>query len=308
MTEPILLLVEFDGAVFRPVNPRVRDRCAELFETGETYRIEISDNRSAESHNAFFAAIARAWRNLPDNVARKFPSAKHFRSWLLVQNGFADERQVVCDTEDDARRFAAEARLLDSYAVIIVRNNVVTIYTAQSMAAKAMPRKTFEIAKQLLIAQAAEMIGISAAELSQKPSDEPDHAHEQPNRIEHADPPEGITGLPADAPATASPGGPTPVVATSTPTQDGVAPTHRDGSGQTESPGGGELKPTNFTDYEKHLKTWLGFVTSRKRIRMKYTKEQSDFWPHIRPDLTNDQVLYLDSLMKARMQELPDAS
>lgn len=308
MTEPMLLLVQFDGAVFRPVNPRIRDRCAELFEINETYRIEISDHRSAESHNAFFAAIARAWRNLPESQSRKFPSAKHFRSWLLVQNGFADERQIVCDTEDDARRLAAEARHLDSYAVIIPRGNVVTIYTAQSMAGKAMPRKTFEIAKALLLAQAAEMIGISVAELSQKPSDEPDYAHEQPNRIEHTDPPETPPGTPVDTPAATSPGGPTPAVATSTP-QDGVAATHRDGSGQTESHGGGvPSAPTNFTSYEWHLKTWLRFTTSRKRIKMKYAKEQTDIWPRMIPELTDDQVLYFDKLMKDRLNELPDGS
>lgn len=307
MTESMLLLVQFDGAVFRPANPRIRDRCAELFEPGETYRIEISDNRSAESHNAFFAAIARAWRNLPDTAPRKFATAKHFRSWLLVQNGFCNERQVVLDTEDDARRFVAEARHFDPYMIDVVRGNVVTLYTPQSMAAKAMPRKTFEIAKAMLLAQAAEMIGITVAELCQKPSDEPDHAHEQPNQIsEPPHQPEGITGLPADVPAATSPGGLSPDGATSPPNQDGVAKTHPDGSGQTENAGGGEPKPRNFTEYEWHLKTWLAYTTSRKRIRLKYAKEQTDIWPHLQPDLNDGQVLYLDGLMKDRLKELPE--
>lgn len=299
---PPPLLVEFDGAVFRPSNPRMRERIAQYFELGATYRVEFKDHRSAESHNATFAGIARAWDNLTVEDSRRFPTAMHFRKWLLVQNGFADSREVVCDTADDAMRFAVVARSLDSYAVITVRSNVVTIYTAQSMAAKTMDRKTFETAKQLILQQAAEMVGIDVPTLTSKPQDAPDHNHPNAPDLTSDQPAENLRAPQADTPRPPiAPGGSTPATAAQ-PMTDGVA--DQPGRPEQTEQGRGDIfpgdlppSPRTYDQYVIWLNTWLSFIKHHGRIMERFDREKTELWPKIKPAITVGQAETLQQIV-----------
>lgn len=292
---PPPLLVDFDGAVFRP---RVIGRVLKYFEPGGVYRINFEDNRSAESHNATMAGIARAWNNLPPEQAKRFPTAKHFRKWLLIQNGFCDTRDTVCDTEDDARRFAVLARDLDSYAVIVVRGNVVTIYTAQSMALKAMGKDTFETAKQLILQQAAEMVGMTVAELTTKPGDDDQHHH--PNAPDL--PADSTDVQPVDTASPSSPGGSTrPDTAHAT--MEGEAQHPIETPEQTEKTGDATI-PKNYDQYLYYLRAWLSFTSSRDRIEQRYAREQAALWPKFPARVMPEQRMFCDTLVAERLQDI----
>lgn len=155
----------WDGDVMRPL-PRFRHRCDDQFVIGETYRLLVQEERSAETHRHYFASLNEAWKNLPEELAPRFASVEHLRKWSLIKCGFSDERSIVCETTTDARRVAAFIAKLDEYAVIIIRGNVVSQFTAQSQSMRAMSKQVFQESKQAVLDLVSSMIGVTAAALA----------------------------------------------------------------------------------------------------------------------------------------------
>ncbi len=135
------------------------------FVVGETYMLAEIEERSVRSHQHYFASINEAWRNLPEHLAERFPSAEHLRKWALIKTGYRDERSTVCASKAEALRVAAFIRPIDDYAVVVVRDAVVIHWTAKSQKLRAMGAKTFQASKDAVLNEISNLIGVDATEL-----------------------------------------------------------------------------------------------------------------------------------------------
>ena len=159
------IIFEFDGEVMRP-QQRYAWQARRLFAVGAAYPRVIHEERSDATHRHYFAAINEAWKNLPEALSKKHPSAEHLRRWALVKAGYADERSIVCDSNAEALKVAAFIKPMDDYAVVIVRDEVVRVFTAKSQSARAMDKKSFQESKSAVLEIVAELIGVDVQTLS----------------------------------------------------------------------------------------------------------------------------------------------
>lgn len=137
-------------------------RCNEAFSVDGTYRLEAREERSLRTHNHFFAAVNDAWLNLPEDLVERFPTPEHLRKWCLIKAGFREERSIAAGSAQEAERIAAFVRPMDEYAVIVVRDAVVTVYTAKSQSYKAMNKQEFSEAKRAVLDQCGELVGVDS--------------------------------------------------------------------------------------------------------------------------------------------------
>lgn len=165
MTSPPLPLMYEGNGVFRAL-PRAVAIAAEHFGQGEVVTMVPHEERSLASHGHYFAALHEAWLNLPEDVAARWPSEAHFRKHGLIATGHRDERSLVCASKAEAQRVAAFIRPAEEYAVITVREAVVTVYTAKSQSMRAMGKAAFAKSKDDVLAWAANLIGVSPEALT----------------------------------------------------------------------------------------------------------------------------------------------
>jgi len=90
------------------------------------------------SHSHYFAALGEMYDNLPEHVAKRFPTFDHFRGWCLVQTGFAHEKVYACDSPKLARQLAAGIRSYAEFAVIGITDKVVHVFEPMSQSIPAM--------------------------------------------------------------------------------------------------------------------------------------------------------------------------
>jgi hypothetical protein len=155
----------WDGQAMR-AHPQFANAAAGQFEAGEYYTLAEVQDRSSASHKHYFACINEAWMNLPEALAQRFPSAEHLRKYALIKAGYRDERSVVCATKAEAARVAAFVKPLDDYAVVIVFECTVTVYTAKSQSLRAMGKDYFQASKDDVLHALADMLGVDVEALS----------------------------------------------------------------------------------------------------------------------------------------------
>ncbi len=136
------------------------------FTVGETYTLEVVEERSAASHSHFFAALNEAWSNLPDDLAQRFQTVEHLRKYALIKAGYFDERSIVCASKAEASRVAAFIKPMDGYAIVATSEATVRVFTAKSQSMRAMGKETFQDSKTKVLEIVADMIGKSRAQLS----------------------------------------------------------------------------------------------------------------------------------------------
>lgn len=147
MSRPVMC--RWDGDAFQPL-PHMHNILSE-YVIGEVYRLSEVEDRSHKTHNHYFACIHEAWLNLPERDAVNFPTAEHLRKWCLIRCGYSDERTIVCSSQAEARRLAAFIKPMDEFAVVIVREVVVRVLTAQSQSKRAMGAKVFQQSKTAVL-------------------------------------------------------------------------------------------------------------------------------------------------------------
>lgn len=162
MTAPVHCV--WDGEAFVPI-PRFAKLCDREFVIGQPYPLVVQEDRSQAAHNHFFAALQEGWKNLPEDVAERFPTAEHLRKYALVKAGFADERSIVCASKAEAQRVAAFVRPMDEYAVIVVREATIKVFTAKSQSMRAMGKADFQASKEAVLDVVSGMIGVKTGEL-----------------------------------------------------------------------------------------------------------------------------------------------
>lgn len=153
----------WDGENFVPRVPRLADK---HYVVGLSYRLVPHEERSMRSHRFYFASVNEAWKNLPEDMADRFPTADHLRKYALIKSGYRDERSIVCSSKAEALRVGAFIRPMDEYAVVVVRDAVVTVYEAKSQSMRAMGKKTFGASKEAVLDTVASMIGTTPGTLT----------------------------------------------------------------------------------------------------------------------------------------------
>jgi len=164
MNAPPPLHCRWDGDAFAPLRPLVADK---HFVVGETYPLVVHEERSQSSHNHYFAAVHEAWKNLPEDVAERFPTSEHLRKRALVDAKYYDEEIIDCGSNTVAPNVGAAIRKRDDFAIIFIRDQFVIVRTAKSQSLRAMGKKDFEASKAAVLEIVSGMVGVSRDALTQ---------------------------------------------------------------------------------------------------------------------------------------------
>jgi len=159
---PVFLL--WDGDVFKPA-PSFKAYCDREYTVGEVYPMMPVEERSQASHNHYFAAVAEGFANLSEENAKRFPTAEHLRHWVLVQCGYATETNYVLANAREARKLASDFRRKEPYAVMQIKENVLTVWEAESQSKGAMKKDRFEDSKRDVLDMIAAMARTTPAQL-----------------------------------------------------------------------------------------------------------------------------------------------
>ena len=160
MSAPPVFL-EWDGEAFRPAGKFWSRLANEHFTVGERYRMAEEAERSTNSHNHEFAFLTEAWNSFPDELYAQYPNPEVLRKHGLIAKGYCTMVQHVCQSKAEAERLAAILRPYDAYAIVIARQNVVTVYTAVSQSKRAMGAAQFQQSKQALMEFIGDLIGVT---------------------------------------------------------------------------------------------------------------------------------------------------
>lgn len=92
----------------------------------------------------FFAALRDTWESLPDSMKERWPNAEILRKQALIAVGHCDSITLACGSKAAAPAIANAFQLKDAYCLATVRGDVVTVYTARSMARRVLLKKEFQ--------------------------------------------------------------------------------------------------------------------------------------------------------------------
>ena len=159
------IVFQWTGSAMEPAGRFARE-CDRYFVVGERYTLSEWQDRTQRSHNHFFACVAEAWKNLPEDQAERFPTPEHLRRFALIKSGHHDRTEFVASSKAEALRLAAFLRGFDEYAVVVVRDNVVARLTAKSQSRRAMGAKDFAQSKNDVLHLCADLIGVAPESLS----------------------------------------------------------------------------------------------------------------------------------------------
>lgn len=157
----------WEGDAMKPAAPYYQKLADKYYTIGETYMMAEHQERSARSHNHYFAAIHDAWGNLPDHMLAEYPSAEHLRKKALIRKGYCDERSIVCASKAEALRMSAFVKPMAEYAIVLASEAVVKVLTAQSQSRKAMGAKVFQESKTAVLEFIDELLGLEAGQTEQ---------------------------------------------------------------------------------------------------------------------------------------------
>lgn len=156
--------VMYSGGHFIPLASHKR-YVADTYGEGEIVTLTRVDEESAASRGHYFALIHQAFNNLPEDVSERFANEDHLRKWCLIKAGFRSERTIVAPTEDDARQIAAFVQAMDDYALVVVSDCTVIVWTAETQKLHHMGRERFQASKDGVLRVLSELIGTDVTSL-----------------------------------------------------------------------------------------------------------------------------------------------
>lgn len=125
--------------------------CDRQFVVGADYPMQVVEPRSMKSHNHYFASLNEMFENLPEAVAKRWPTIEHLRAWALVHTGFYTEKDYACDNESKAKYLAKIIRAHSEYAVIKISGDVVKVLDPKSQSIAAMGNDEFKESKEKVL-------------------------------------------------------------------------------------------------------------------------------------------------------------
>jgi hypothetical protein len=162
MSKPITFLWT-DNGVMVPFGIGMSKKADEEFTVGEYYRLVELEERSRATHAHYFATLHDMWMSLPEHIRIEEDWAESedtLRKFALIKTGFYDEKVYACETAGEAKRVAKWVVPAD-YAIIIVKGNLVRVFTAKSQSYKAMPEKgQFQRSKEAVLNFVADILAL----------------------------------------------------------------------------------------------------------------------------------------------------
>lgn len=163
---PIVCRWDGHAEAFVPLGRSAKEANATRVD-GQIYRLTDHEERSEASHSHFFASIADAWANLPEQHAARFQNPEALRKHALIATGFATQRQYVASSRAEAERVAAFAPSMEEYEIATVAGNIVTIWRAESQSYRSMGKKRFQESKDAVLGYIANLIGVAPETLAE---------------------------------------------------------------------------------------------------------------------------------------------
>ena len=158
------LVYRWTGEAHVPANKVMVEAANDQFVVGQTYSLEVVEDRSAKSHRHYFVEIHETWKHLPENLIALYPTEDHLRKRVLIQAGFCDTTSTVFDSKAAAVKAAAMVRGLDEFVLVTCIGTVVTVSKAWSQKYTRMDKKTFQDSKDKVMQICAGMIGVTPDE------------------------------------------------------------------------------------------------------------------------------------------------
>jgi hypothetical protein len=168
-----------DGTVERRLAMVPQGRYARIaeqqFAEGEPHTLAPLEPRSLAAHNHYFAALKDGFENLPEQLAKSFPTQEHLRKWLLIATGQFDIVTWHSLTKREAFHNAKLVRGNEPYARIKVFETVeeetkaicwaVEIKRAVSQSSKTMGKEAFQESKTKVLDMLEEILRIKTGTL-----------------------------------------------------------------------------------------------------------------------------------------------
>ena len=115
----------------------------------------------------FFAALRDTHASLTDAHRERWPNAEILRKQALIAIGHCDAMTVLCGSKSSAPAIAKAFEAKDQYCIATVRGDVVTIYTARSMARRALLKRDFMDVAEKVFAWVHQQTGIDPGQSSE---------------------------------------------------------------------------------------------------------------------------------------------
>lgn len=170
-----------DGEVTRaramvPIVRYAKVAARQYGDSGTEHTLEPVTHRDMHRHNHFFAALNEAFKNLPEQIAARWPTSEHFRKWLLIETGWFDEKEWDFEgrgAQKNAERLGlfvrAEAEFARIKTVEVAPGKwKVIVRRAKSQAIPAMKPEEFYQSKKDVLDYASGMIGVRPTELKKQ--------------------------------------------------------------------------------------------------------------------------------------------
>ena len=124
------------------------------------YRLGVIEERSVNSHKAYFAQVTEVWRNLPAKLAEHYPSPDHLRKDALIETGYFDQTVYGCASHAEALRWCPRVAADNDYARVIVNGSQIIKRVAKSQSYRAMGAKDFQASKSAVLDYLSDLIGV----------------------------------------------------------------------------------------------------------------------------------------------------
>jgi hypothetical protein len=148
-----------------PVRPKLADR---EFVIGQKYWLELVSERSWASHRHEFAFVHKAWENLNEEDAERFPTPEHLRKAALISTGWFRETIIEAGGKTAALRVLAYVKGEDEFAHVVVRGSTVFVRKARSQRTHGqdrMDKQEFQQSKDAILGWISQRIGVEPDQL-----------------------------------------------------------------------------------------------------------------------------------------------
>jgi len=143
--------------------------CDQEFAEGEDRWLEAIEDRSPQSHRHYFACLAEAWQNLPEDLGARFLTPQALRKWALIETGwYTAPEPVMMASNEGALLHAIDLSRRHPYDRVYVDPEDprrIIWKTAKSQSMRAMRKKDFEQSKRDVLGKVGELIGVPIEEL-----------------------------------------------------------------------------------------------------------------------------------------------
>jgi hypothetical protein len=158
------MLFTWNGHAMEPLSYFAR-AALERFKVGLVYRMEIIEQRSANSHKHLFACIGEAFRNLPEGQEDRWSDPDHLRLWALTFTSFRETRTFTASSHAEARRLAKFLASDSDYCRVEISGRTVIQHKPMSQSYASMNRRQFQQSKDEVLDVLARKVGVTVEDL-----------------------------------------------------------------------------------------------------------------------------------------------